>query len=64
MQKKTQTIIIKFFISINPSMTLVFKFPDGKEKVKAKFTLEEARKAQSGSKGITYSFFNVGARWG
>jgi hypothetical protein len=45
-------------------MTLVFKFPDGKEKVKAKFALEQAMKFQSGSRGITYSFFNLGARWG
>ena len=45
-------------------MTLVFKFTDGKEKVKAKFTLEQAMKAQSGSRDITYSFFNLGARWG
>ena len=27
--KKLQTVIIKSFISINPSMTLAFKFPDG-----------------------------------
>lgn len=26
--KKLHTVIIKSFISINPSMTLVFKFPD------------------------------------
>ena len=61
--QKTQTIVIKF-ISINLSMTLVFKFPDSRVKVKAKFTLEQAMKAQSGSRGTTYSFFNLGARWG
>jgi hypothetical protein len=32
--------------------------------IKLKFTLEQATKTQRGSRGITYSFFNVGARWG
>ena len=32
-------------------------------KVKVKLTLEQATKAQKGSRGI-YSFFNLGARWG
>jgi len=27
-----------------------------------KFTLEQAKKAQTGSRGIAYSFFNLGAR--
>jgi hypothetical protein len=52
--KKLQTIIIISFISINPSMTLVFKFPNGK--VKVKFTVEQAMKAQSGSRGIGLLF--------
>ena len=34
-----------------------------KIKVKVKFTLEQATKAQSGSRGIAL-FFNLGARWG
>jgi hypothetical protein len=35
-----------------------------KVKVKVKFTLEQATKAQRGSKGIQlYSFFNLGTRW-
>jgi hypothetical protein len=33
-------------------MTLVFKFPDGK----VKFTLEQAMKAQSGTRGISLLF--------
>ena len=53
-KKKTQTIIIIKFISINPSMTMVFKFPDGK--VKVKFTIEQATMAHSGSRGITLLF--------
>jgi hypothetical protein len=32
-------------------------------KVKVKVSLEQAMKAQSGSSGILYSFFNLGARW-
>jgi hypothetical protein len=31
--------------------------------VKVKVTLEQATKAQRGSKGIVYSFFNLDARW-
>jgi len=33
-------------------------------KVKVKFTLEQATKVQRRSRGILYSFFNLGARWG
>jgi hypothetical protein len=33
-------------------------------KVKVMFTLEQATKPQMGSRGIVYSFFNLGARWG
>jgi hypothetical protein len=33
-------------------------------KVKVKSTLEQATKAQRGSKGILYSFFNLDARRG
>jgi len=33
-------------------------------KVKVKVTLEQDTKAQSGSRGIAYSFFNLGASWG
>jgi hypothetical protein len=33
-------------------------------KVKVKFTLEHTMKAQRGSRGKLYSFFNLGARWG
>ena len=56
--KKLQTVIIIIisFTNINPSMTLVFKFPDGKVKVKVKFTAEQAMKAQSGSRGIGLLF--------
>ena len=42
----------------------------GKVKGKVKFTLEQATKSQRGSRGIvltyllTYSFFNLDARWG
>jgi hypothetical protein len=32
-------------------------------KVKFNFTLEEAMKAQRGSRSITILFFNLGARW-
>ena len=35
-----------------------------KVKVKIKFALEQATKAQRWSRGILYSFFNLGARWG
>jgi len=36
-----------------------------KVKIKVKFTLEEATKAQRGSRCIAlYSFINLGARWG
>jgi hypothetical protein len=35
-----------------------------KVKVKVKFTLEEATKVQGRSRGILYSFFNLGAGWG
>jgi hypothetical protein len=35
----------------------------GKEKVKVKFTLEQATKAQRGVEVYLYSFFNLGARW-
>jgi hypothetical protein len=37
--------------------------PRAKIKRKVKFTLEQAMKAQRGSRGIAYSFFNLGARW-
>jgi hypothetical protein len=33
-------------------------------KIKVQFTLEEAMKAQRGSRGTLYSFFNLGTRWG
>jgi len=33
-------------------------------KVKVQFTLEQATKAQKGSRGKLYSFFNLGARGG
>jgi hypothetical protein len=33
-------------------------------KVKVKFTLEQAMKAQRGSRGKLYPFFNLGAIWG
>jgi hypothetical protein len=33
-------------------------------KVKLKFTLEEAKKAQRGTDVKLYSFLNLGARWG
>jgi hypothetical protein len=33
-------------------------------KVKVKFTLEQATKAQRWSRGVTLLFFNLGARWG
>jgi hypothetical protein len=33
-------------------------------KVKVKFTLEQATKAQRGSRSIAQSFLNLGARWG
>ena len=33
-------------------------------KVKVQFTLEQATKAQRGSRSIAYSFFNLGTRWG
>jgi len=33
-------------------------------KVKVKFTLEQATKAQKGSRGIGYSFLNLGPGWG
>jgi hypothetical protein len=32
-------------------------------KVKPTFTLEQATKAQKGSRGIAYSFFNLGDIW-
>jgi hypothetical protein len=32
-------------------------------KVKVKHTLQQATKAQRGSRCIVYSFFNLGARW-
>jgi hypothetical protein len=32
--------------------------------IKVKLTLEQPTKAQRGSRGIAYSFFNLGARWG
>jgi len=38
-----------------------------KVKTKVKFTLEQAMKAQRGSRGVEvqlYSFFNLGVRWG
>jgi catalase len=34
------------------------------KKVKVNFTLEQAMKAQRGSRGIALLFFNLGARWG
>jgi hypothetical protein len=51
--KKLQTIIISF-ISINPSLTLVVKFRDGK--IKIKFTLEQAMKAEGGNISINLLF--------
>jgi hypothetical protein len=33
-------------------------------KVKVKFTIEHAMKTQKRSRTLTYSFFNLGARWG
>jgi hypothetical protein len=36
----------------------------GGAKVKVKFVLEHAMKAQRGSRVYLYSFFNLGARWG
>ena len=33
-------------------------------KVKVKFTLEQAMKAQKGSRGIALLFLNLGTRWG
>jgi hypothetical protein len=36
----------------------------GRVKVKVEFILEKTTKAQRGSRGIVYSFFNLGARWG
>ena len=44
-------------------------FPDRFSKntqveVKVKFILEQATKAQRGSRGIALLFFNLGARWG
>jgi hypothetical protein len=38
----------------NPSATKITTSP---------FTLEQATKAQSGSRGIVIFFFNLGARW-
>jgi hypothetical protein len=35
-----------------------------KVKVKVKFAPEQATKAQKGSRGIVYSFLNLGVRWG
>ena len=35
-----------------------------KKKIKVKFSLEQAMKAQRGSTGITLLFPNLGARWG
>jgi hypothetical protein len=35
-----------------------------KKRKKAKFTLGQAMKAQRGSRGILYFFFNLGTRWG
>ena len=32
--------------------------------IKVKVTLEQATKAQRWSRGILYSFFNLGAQWG
>jgi len=31
---------------------------------KVKFTIEQATKAQRGSRGIALLFFNLGTRWG
>jgi hypothetical protein len=33
------------------------------KRVKVKFTLQLTMKAQAGSRGIAYSFFNLGSRW-
>jgi hypothetical protein len=33
-------------------------------KIKVKFTLEQATKAQRGSRGVALLFFNLGAGWG
>ena len=38
--------------------------PLGNVKVKVKFTLEQATKAQRGSRDKLYSIFNLGAGWG
>jgi len=35
-----------------------------KVKIKVKFTLKQATKVQRGSRGLVYTFFNLGAKWG
>jgi hypothetical protein len=40
------------------------RFKNIKVKVKVKVALEQATKAQRGSRGIALLFLNLGARWG
>jgi hypothetical protein len=40
------------------------RYPGRLEVVKVKFTLNQATKAQRGSRGIRPHFLNLGARWG
>ena len=53
-REKSRIYFFMFFAA--PVLTM-------KVKVKVKFTLEQARKVQRGSRGITVLFLNLGARW-
>jgi hypothetical protein len=44
--------------------TAAFQNSQGQSEEKVKFILEQAMKAQSGSRAIVYSFFNLSARLG
>jgi tRNA G26 N,N-dimethylase Trm1 len=49
-------------LKLTPLLTFCDKY-FVKVKVKMKFTLEQAMKAQKGVEALLYSYFNLDARW-
>ena len=66
-QRRVRDTSTSFFLKvvlIYVRLIHVVRYVHYKVKVKVKFTLEQATKAQRGSRVILYSFFNLDARWG
>ena len=59
----SQTVFLKLFLWQRPACCPALLYICIKVKVKVKFTLEQAKKAHRGSKGIAL-LFNLGPRWG